>query len=283
VALLAGEHRGVGGGVTTDDDGRMVVVGPGGQPISGSGGTSSSVDIVDRAGRVLGTVDVANFPAATDVSDRAGRLLGHVTVDNPISSVQVSNLPATQLVSGQVNVGNFPATQPVSGPLTDQQLRAAAVPVTVGNWPATQQSRALKDTARTHVLLSVAGVASVVSEAFFNLNINQPGAVTTGSTFTVPAGKTLRIQALQFGARFATMSATATFANVTFRIRLGATTSSPLLLSDSKAAASNAATPNSDLAIPDGLELPAGTQLGITQQASAATLSLDAILVGFLY
>lgn len=30
---------------------------------------------------------------------------------------------------GNVSVGNFPATQPVSGPLTDAQLRAAAVPI----------------------------------------------------------------------------------------------------------------------------------------------------------
>ena len=32
-------------------------------------------------------------------------------------------------MAGTVSVNNFPATQPVSGPLTDTQLRAAAVPV----------------------------------------------------------------------------------------------------------------------------------------------------------
>lgn len=37
--------------------------------------------------------------------------------------------PATQAVSGSVSVSNFPATQAVTGPLTDAQLRAAAVPV----------------------------------------------------------------------------------------------------------------------------------------------------------
>src|SRR5579872_719003 len=41
-------------------------------------------------------------------------------------SVSVSNLPATQPVSGTVNVGNLPATQPVSGT------------VNVGNFPLTQ-------------------------------------------------------------------------------------------------------------------------------------------------
>ena len=64
------------------------------------------------------------------------------------SNVSVSNFPATQAVSGpltdtqlraadvkvsldgeQVAVSNFPASQVVTGPLTDSQLRAAAVPV----------------------------------------------------------------------------------------------------------------------------------------------------------
>jgi hypothetical protein len=48
-----------------------------------------------------------------------------VHVQNPQSSVSVSNLPATQPVSGTF----WQATQPVSGPLTDTQLRASAVPV----------------------------------------------------------------------------------------------------------------------------------------------------------
>lgn len=51
-----------------------------------------------------------------------------ITLD-PSSSVSVSNLPATQPVSGTISIGNFPATQPVSGPLTDAQLRLTPVPV----------------------------------------------------------------------------------------------------------------------------------------------------------
>jgi len=53
----------------------------------------------------------------------------------PVSgSVSVSNFPATQPVSGTF----WQATQPVSGPLTDAQLRAAAVPVSGTFWQATQ-------------------------------------------------------------------------------------------------------------------------------------------------
>lgn len=44
----------------------------------------------------------------------------------------VNALLSTLTVAGVVAVSNFPATQPVSGPLTDTQLRASAVPVSVG-------------------------------------------------------------------------------------------------------------------------------------------------------
>jgi len=40
-------------------------------------------------------------------------------------------------VEGQVAVTNFPATQPVSGPLTDAQLRAAVVPVSLASTTVT--------------------------------------------------------------------------------------------------------------------------------------------------
>lgn len=59
-----------------------------------AGAASSSVDVTDRAGRVLGNVAVSNFPATTEITNDVG---------NPIP------------VSGSVSVGNFPATQPVSG------------------------------------------------------------------------------------------------------------------------------------------------------------------------
>lgn len=79
---------------------------------------------------VTGSVTVGNFPAVQPVSDNGGSL----TVDG---TVNVGNFPASQPVSGTVSVSNFPSSQPVTGPLTDTQLRAAAVPVSV-SFPATQ-------------------------------------------------------------------------------------------------------------------------------------------------
>lgn len=85
---------------------------------------------------VSGTVAVSNLPATQPVS-------GSVEVANdsgnplPVSgTVAVSNLPATQPVSGTVGVNNFPASQAVTGPLTDGQLRATPVPVS--GFPSSQ-------------------------------------------------------------------------------------------------------------------------------------------------
>jgi hypothetical protein len=131
VAIIAGEQQ--SGGEVRDNDGRLIVVGPGGVGISGGGGgTASTVALDAPTLAALETISVANLlnphpvsiATALDISDRTARLLGHVTVDN---------FPATQAVSGSVNVGNFPATQPVSGTVTGNQ----GTPNTAANgWPA---------------------------------------------------------------------------------------------------------------------------------------------------
>lgn len=92
----------------------------------------SSVEISNDSGNpipVNGTVGINNFPATQAVTGT------FFQATQPISgSVSVSNFPATQAVTGAF----FQATQPVSGPLTDTQLRAAAVPVSGTFFQATQ-------------------------------------------------------------------------------------------------------------------------------------------------
>ena len=100
-----------------------------------------------------GAVTVSNFPATQAVSIDAASL-------SALENVSISNFPATQPVSGsvsvsnmvsqgltdsqlratdvkvsldgeQVAISNFPATQAVSGPITNAELRASAVPVSL--------------------------------------------------------------------------------------------------------------------------------------------------------
>lgn len=63
-------------------------------------------------------------------------------------------------VQGSVDVNNFPAVQPVSGPLTDTQLRATPVPVTIPTpVPVTTGGTGLS----TVTLVSVSPVISILS------------------------------------------------------------------------------------------------------------------------
>jgi len=97
---------------------------------SSSGGVAGSVDVTDRAARLVGHVTVDNASLAVtgpltdtqlrasavpvDVSDRAARLVGHVTVDNGAIAVTQSTTPwVTQ-------DGRLPAAlgqQPMTGSL----------------------------------------------------------------------------------------------------------------------------------------------------------------------
>jgi len=61
----------------------------------------------------------------------------NVNVTNAGLNVSVTNLPATQPVSGSVSVSNFPATQPVSGTFW-QATQPVSGSVSVSNFPATQ-------------------------------------------------------------------------------------------------------------------------------------------------
>ena len=76
-----------------------------------------------------GAVTVSNFPATQPVS-------GTVSVSNMVSQgLTDSQLRATDVkvsLDGEhVAISNFPATQAVSGPITNAELRASAVPVSL--------------------------------------------------------------------------------------------------------------------------------------------------------
>src|SRR5438876_7697414 len=76
------------------------------------------------------TVTVSGTVSA-DVTDRVGRLLGHADVDNfPASQAVTGPLTDAQLRAAAVPVDASGATVPVSGPLTSAQL-AALEPLTV--------------------------------------------------------------------------------------------------------------------------------------------------------
>jgi hypothetical protein len=136
-------------------------------------------------------VVVTNFPSIQTVSDGGSS----ITVDG---SVAVSNFPAIQDVSGTVAVSNFPATQTVAGsvsvsgnvgitgnvavtgPLTDAQLRAVAVPVSIASVP----SHEVTNTGTFAVQVTSAPTTTVTAADLDIRNLSS----ATDSVTTVPSG-----------------------------------------------------------------------------------------------
>lgn len=144
----------------------------------GSGGGSTTVNQGTSPWVVSGDVSVINFPSTYPVTQSTSPWVvsGSVqAIQSGTWSVDVGNFPATQavtgpltdaqlrassvpvhlsatpttdpidragrllgVISGSVAVSNFPFSQVVTGPLTDLELRASDVPVSVSNFPASQ-------------------------------------------------------------------------------------------------------------------------------------------------
>jgi hypothetical protein len=142
------------------------------QPVSGGGGGGQTdaefaarlpLPVTDNGGSLTvdGTVSVNNLPATQPVS-------GTVTVANPTTNPETglakdatftARLPTTLDADGgmKTHVQNFPASQAVTGPLTDTQLRAGAVPVSLASVPSHAVTGPLTDAQLRAVAVPVSG------------------------------------------------------------------------------------------------------------------------------
>ena len=95
-------------------------------PVSDNGGSLTVDGTVELGATSLSALEniSVTFPATQNVN-----------VTNAGLSVSVSNLPATQPVSGSVSVSNLPATQPISGSISVSNLPATqAISGTIGTF-----------------------------------------------------------------------------------------------------------------------------------------------------
>ena len=188
---------------------RVVVSGGGGGAFNGKftsfrSKTSDAFNMNAAPHRTLisGTVDINSAKRPLPVTDNGGSLtvdgtveLGatslsalenisvtfpatqNVNVTNAGLSVSVSNLPATQPVSGSVSVSNFPATQPVS------LATAPTTPVTGTFWQATQPV----SIASAPVTPVTDNGGSLTVDGTVTANLNDP----TNALFTTQIGDAL--------------------------------------------------------------------------------------------
>jgi hypothetical protein len=183
-----------------DLDGRLIVVGPNGVPISGgaSGGGADPLSDGDPAGALpTKTLWVAGADGTVlrgMVVDATGRLR---TVLEGTPNVAVSNFPASQPVSGPLTDAQLRAAAvPVSGPLTDTQLRATAVPVSVSNFPATQ---AVSGTVTATGPLTDTQLRASAVPVSGTVTANIPGSATSAVTNVAASATNVTLKAANAG------------------------------------------------------------------------------------
>lgn len=224
---------------------------------------------------------------------------------NGTISVTGTFFQGTQPVSGAF----FQATQPVSGAVTANagtNLSTSALALETGGNLATvagQMPAATakgvqaatfgnmqqpKDSGRSKVLLTLTKTASITTEALLTMTIKKGDATTTAATtYTVTAGKTLRIQSIF-------LSATLTIAGVTavaIRLREGAAAGGTVALASDIIAelevSANIATigisGQQTLIYPDGLELTGGQQLAVSELATTVDAAVTIVITGYEY
>jgi len=154
----------------------------------GSGGGGSGPDLVGikdyatptqrLAVDANGRIGINNFPAdpaSMEITNDAG---------NPIP------------VSGSVSVSNFPGSQPVTGPLTDTQLRAAAVPVSLGSVPSHPVTGPLTDAQLRATAVPVSGTVALDSASLSALETIQVGSLPA---VALDSGSLAALETIQVG------------------------------------------------------------------------------------
>lgn len=245
-------------------------------------------------------ISAANLPlpagAAQDGTDGTGiaQPTGGIGIRGWLSGIyKAVTGTITTAISGTVAVTGtfFQATQPVSAtalPLPTGAATSAnqATPVAKGTQGATAEpTQDLKDSGRTSIIINIPEVASVAAEALLSLNQMKGGVQTAGITsYTVSAGKTLRLQALRFKARFTAPSTTVTFAQALINIRNAAVIAATNVMFGVRLdCAANLWGADVVIPFPDGWEFAAGTVIALSQLASATTLTLGGELIGYEY
>src|SRR5271157_1809556 len=242
-------------------------------------------------------------------TDLAGNLrvsiTGSVVASNNITewnSVALGSPSAYGTSPGAVNVIGVNAfitnTVTVSGTVTANQGTANATPwneniaqvggVTVAaTAKGTQGTNAfpvqdLKDAGRTPVVLFMDAIAAITTEALATMSINKGGTVTSATQYTVTAGKTLRIQTISVSIQ--ETNSTVQWTKFRFRSAATVTATSPLFAgTQTGTSGATGSVGQATVPVPDGLEIAAGQQVGVSHIESATNATVTYCIVGYEY
>lgn len=246
--------------------------------------------VIADSGSTTAVTSLPAIPAGTNV-------IGHVIADTG-STTAVTALPAIPAgtnVIGHVIVDTAPSTAVTNaGTFAVQAALNAETTKVIGtvNPPAITKGtqgatgftvQDLKDSGRKYIVITLDTIAGITTEALATMSINAGGTVTSATQYTVTAGKTLRLQF--FGTSVKNTSTVATDSRVRVRTAATVAATSPIIVANEcgtpAAVANVGATDESPF--PDGLEIAAGQQIGISHIESATTSTVSANLIGYEY
>jgi hypothetical protein len=199
-------------------------------------------------------------------------------------STTLSTLPnGTQLALDVVGTPAAPTTgDGIPYSKIDVGAAGASSPVTASN---PMPTRDLKDTGRTYITITLDATGGITSEALATaLSVNKGGTNTINQTsYTVTSGKTLRVIFLGSSVK----NTTTTAVNSRLRLRTAATVSatSPIAIANEAGSATAVAnmTATDDTAIPEGLEIAGGQQIGISHIETSSSSTVSCCLIGYEY
>ena len=248
-------------------------------------GTSANVNVTNTV-PVSGT-----FWQATQPVSLASAPLTSVKPDGTNWSLTGTSANVNLTNASVPVTGTFwQATQPVSIAAAVSVTQAAITKGTQGANGVTTQD--LKDAGRVSKMFTVSALAATATTETGPITYTISsglGATTTGTTYTVTTGKTLRIQQIIVCARNSTGT---TASPCTFRIRAATsgtiTTSSPLQLIMVAGTPASAQETFGIADVPDGWELPSGSTMGFTIQQSnwvtgSVVATFDITIIGYEY
>ena len=129
--------------------------------------------------------------------------------------------------------------------------------------------QSILDSGRTPVTLYVDSVSGITTEALATLSINKGGTVTTGTSYTVTAGKIFRVQS--FTMSVMVPSTTGCAARARIRSAASVLVTSPIFAAIGIGTGNTAFDGNQAIApIADGLEFAGGQQIGVSHIESSA-------------
>lgn len=215
-----------------------------------------------------GLADVAN---TTLVGTEYGLVVRSVTeaVDGNFSALN----PPLLLVGGLSTLGSYK----VLGLTTKGVQGSTAVP-----------TLDLKDSGRTSITFYIDRIAGITTEALATMNINKGGTVTTGTSYTVSTGKTLRLQSIMV--TILSSTTTGVFGRVRVRsVNTGSlAASSPIIIPmdigfiPGTAAQGTGGQPET-ITFADGIELSAGSSVGISHLINSTSSTVSVALIGYEY